>query len=101
MTPRELLADLTARGVVLTRNGDKLKAQALPGVLTDEDKANLARYKMALLSLLDPSQRVTFEPLTLNEIADGILDRMGFEVDRFDNDLRGQSWNPTIHVRPK
>ena len=44
MMPRELLADLTARGVVLTRNGDKLKAQALPGVLTDEDKANLARY---------------------------------------------------------
>ena len=56
---------------------------------------------MALLSLLDPSQRVTFEPMTLNEIADGILDRMGFEVERFDNDLRGQPWNPTIHLRPK
>lgn len=101
MTPRELLAELAARGVVLTRNGDKLRITSAPGVLTVADRTNLARYKLALLSLLDPSQRVTFEPMTLNEIADGILDRMGFEVERFDNDLRGQPWNPTIHLRPK
>lgn len=97
MTPRELLADLTSRGVVLTRNGDKLRIQAAPGVLHDDDRANLARYKLALLSLIDPG--VAYTP-TLNEIADGILDRMGFEVVHFDNDLCGQPWNPTIHVRP-
>jgi hypothetical protein len=100
MTPRELLSDLTARGVILTRSGDKLRAQAAQGVLTEADRAGLARYKLALLALLDPDSPVTFAP-TLNEIADGILDRMGFEVERFDNDLRGQPWKPTIYVRPR
>jgi hypothetical protein len=101
MTPRELLDYLTARGVVLTRSGDRLRIQAAPGVLTEADRANLARYKLALLTLLDPHLPVTFESMTLNEIADGILDRMGFVSERFDNDLRGQSWNPTIYVRPR
>ena len=100
MTPRELLTDLRARGAILTRNGDTLRIQAAWGVLTETDRADLARYKLALLDLLDPDSPVTFAP-TLNEIADGILDRMGFEVERFDNDLRGQPWNPTIYVRPR
>jgi len=100
MTPSELLSDLTARGVILTRNVDKLKVQAAPGVLTDADRANLARYKLALLALLDPDSPVPFAPMTLNEMG-GILDRLGFEVERFDNDLHGQPWNPTIHVRPR
>ncbi len=100
MTPRELLVDLTARGVVLIRIGDKLRIQAAPGVLSEVDRANLVRHKLALLALLDPDSPVPFAP-TLNEIADGILDRMGFEVERFDNDLRGQPWNPTIYVRPR
>lgn len=101
MTPSELLADLTSRGVILTRNGDKLRVQAPPGVVTVELRAELARYKLALLALLDPASGVTFEPMTLNEIADGILDQMGFEVDRFDNDLHGQPWRPALRVRPK
>jgi hypothetical protein len=100
MRPRQLLLDLISRGVILTRNGDKLRIQAAPGALTDVDLANLARHKLALLALLDSDSPVTFAP-TLNEIADGILDRMGFEVERFDNDLRGQPWNPTMHVKPK
>lgn len=100
MTSRELLASLTTRGVTLTRNGDNLKIQAAPGVLTKMDQVNLVRYKLALLSLLDPGLPVTFTP-TLDEIANGALDRMGFEVARFDNDLHGQPWAPTIHVRPK
>lgn len=99
MTPSQLLADLTSRGVILTRNGDKLRVQSPPGVLTESDRANLARYKLALLSLLGLS--VPFPALTLNEIADGILDEMGFEVERFDNDLHGQPWKPTIRVKPK
>ena len=101
MKPSQLLTDLTSRGVVLTRTGDKLRIQAAPGVLTEADRANLTRYKLALLSLLDPDSPVMFAPITLNEIADGILDRMGFEVERFDNDLHGQPWKPTIYVRPK
>ena len=101
MTPSELLSDLTARGVVLIRAGDKLRIKSLPGVLTGEDKANLARYKLAVLALLEPAEPVTFPPMTIDEIVDGILDRMGFEVERFDNDLHGQPWKPTLHVRPK
>ncbi len=101
MTPRELLVDLTARGVVLIRIGDKLRIQAAPGVLTEVDRANLVRHKLALLALLDPDSLVPFAPITLNEIADGILGRLGFAVECFDNDLHGQPWNPTIHVRPK
>jgi hypothetical protein len=100
MTPRELLTDLRARGVILARNGDKLRIQAAQGVLTETDRANLARYKLALLALLDPDLPVTIAP-TLNAIADGILDRMGFGVERFDNDLSGQPWKPTIYVRPR
>lgn len=101
MKPSELLADLTSRGVILTRNGDKLRAQAPRGVLTDVDRANLARLKLALLALIDPDSGGTCGPLTLNEIADGILDRLGFEVECFDNDLNGQPWQPRLHVRPK
>ncbi len=102
MTPRELLTDLTARGVVLTRNGDKLGVKALPGTLTADDRANLARFKLALLSLLDPTlpALADFAP-TLNDIADGILDKMGLEVAQFDNNLNGWLWQPVIYVRAK
>ncbi len=100
MTPRELLADLNSRGVILTRNGDKLGVKAAPGVITDGTRAELVRYKLALLTLLDPSKPVTLT-LTLNEIADGALDRVGFEVERFDNALYRQPWEPTIYLKPK
>lgn len=102
MKPTELLADLTARGVILTHNGDKLGIKAPFGTLTAADRANLSRYKLALLALLDPTVPTLndFAP-TLNEIADGILDLMGFEVVQADADLYGWPWTPALHVRPR
>lgn len=101
MTPGELLTNLTARGVVLIRDGDRLGVKSPPGVLTDELRADLARYKLALMALLDPSMRVNLSP-TFDEICAGYFDQHGFEVlrERSDPDLNGYPWQPKLYVRP-
>ena len=47
-----LLAHLTARGVTLAAEGDRLRVRAPVGVLTPEFRAEIAAHKPALLALL-------------------------------------------------
>jgi hypothetical protein len=52
MTTAALLDGLTARGVTVAANGDRLKLSAPPGVLTPPTLAELKRRKPELLELL-------------------------------------------------
>src|SRR5262245_28392859 len=54
MTAQAILDDLTARGVRVWAEADRLKLDAPAGILTDEDKANLAAAKPELLAVLAP-----------------------------------------------
>ena len=47
-----LIKDLSARGVVLSVQGDDLRVRASPGALTAADRQALADHKQALLSAL-------------------------------------------------
>jgi hypothetical protein len=47
-----LLADLTARGVLIEAHGDKLRIEAPPGVLTADLRQALAARKAAILAHL-------------------------------------------------
>src|SRR5215831_4267724 len=49
MTANTLLARMAARGVRITLNGDGLQIDAPAGMLTDEDRHQLACYKPELL----------------------------------------------------
>jgi pyochelin synthetase len=51
----DLLSDLTARGVRLQVNGDRLRVEAPTGVLTPEVRETLTEHKAELLQLLDPT----------------------------------------------
>lgn len=53
MTLDDLLADLTARGVLLTVDGDKLKVDAPAGALTPVLRAALSERKAELLAYLN------------------------------------------------
>jgi hypothetical protein len=52
MTAAALIDELTARGVHLWVEDDRLKFKAPAGELTDEDKARLTEHKADLLALL-------------------------------------------------
>jgi len=56
MTPPELVAAMTARGVTFTVVGDRLRVDAPAGELTETDWTTLAAHKPALLALLTPAQ---------------------------------------------
>jgi hypothetical protein len=53
MTAPALLAALTARGVLLASNGDRIQFEAPAGVLTDSDRHELKRLKPEILALLE------------------------------------------------
>lgn len=52
MTPSELMAELTSRGVRLSVRGDRLQYDAPAGVMTPDLTARLKRHKHELLALL-------------------------------------------------
>ncbi len=56
MTPVQFLADLTAQSVRLAAEGDRLRVDAPPDVLTPEVLETLARHKATLLTLLRPAR---------------------------------------------
>jgi len=84
VTALDLLADLRARGVLLSTYSDRLHVDAPRGVLTDSDRALLAEHKMELLAalaghvaegdavyLLDVAgQTHNLEPWTIDAIVD-------------------------------
>lgn len=52
MTASELLTNLQQRGVLVETDGAGVRLTALPGVLTDSDRAAVREHKPALLALL-------------------------------------------------
>jgi hypothetical protein len=57
VNPLKLFHGLRARGVNLEAVGDNLKVDAPVGVLTEEDRAALLRFKPVLLRFLSRAQR--------------------------------------------
>lgn len=57
MNPQELITHLQHLKVQLTVNGDKLKINAPPGVITDELKTQLRHHKAAIIAHLQPDQQ--------------------------------------------
>src|SRR5689334_14177376 len=64
MDAADLLADLTARGVVLRPDGVGLAAHAPRGVLTPAVRALLAQHKQALITLISGEDREGSAPLS-------------------------------------
>lgn len=63
MTTAELLAELSARGVIVSQSGDRLLIDAPKGELTPELKEQLRQAKTALLAALaDPEEDATADP---------------------------------------
>lgn len=56
MTLSDLLAELQARGVVLTADGDRIHFKGPRTVITDKLRATLTRYKPAILRALEQSR---------------------------------------------
>jgi hypothetical protein len=69
-----LLADLTARGVLIEAHGDRLKIDAPADVLTAELRAALAEHKAALLAHLAGDAAPTPAP-------PAILHRIPLDID--------------------
>lgn len=75
MTPQSPIQSLTAVGVRLWAEDDRLKLDAPVGVVTAQDKHILTAWKGDLLRLLTPNTRpareVVAELLALNHCPDG------------------------------
>jgi hypothetical protein len=64
LTPGDLLAELSGRGITLEPQGDKIKYRAPVGALTPELKEAVSNHKTALLQLLTapPADAMSEEP---------------------------------------
>jgi hypothetical protein len=67
MTTDELLAELNARGVTLTVNGEKLQVKAPSGSLTDDLRQALVERKAALLIRLGGVIRINLDDLVYGD----------------------------------
>ena len=66
MTATAILTDLSARGVLIWAEADRLKFDAPSGTLTDVDRAALREHKAELLALLRrPALGSAVRPLTV------------------------------------
>jgi hypothetical protein len=86
MTTRELLTEVSRRGVRLHVDGDTLKVQAPAGGLTPELRDHLARRKAEIVDLLKPPTR--FIPLKNGPTLPAEVIELGIDLE-----LRG------IHLR--
>lgn len=57
MNAEALIQDLTMRGVLLERRGDRLHFEAPVGVLTEKDRAALSEHRDAILDALPADPR--------------------------------------------
>lgn len=94
MSAAALLADLRARGVILSINGDMIAVDAPPGVITPILRRTLGQHKPLLLGLLreeahrSPSRPPTGDPpgtirLGDPQFAETVARLVGFPLDHF------------------
>jgi len=76
---KDLIRDLSAAGIRLSRRGDRLHVEAPKGTITHELKIKLAEVKPALLALLSADEmRQTLRALADSEgIARALIDKLG------------------------
>lgn len=89
MTAQMILNDLTARGVHVGAESDRLTLDAPSGVVTEQDRLTLTRWKPELLQLLTPevkkASQAVAELLAINHCPNG-CGKMTLQ------DLRLEAW---------
>jgi hypothetical protein len=103
MTANELLDRLLSCDVVLTVDGDRLVVNAPRGVVDDGLLVTIRAHKADLIALVgapsdDTVATVITPDLTLDQIANGEMEKYGFRIVGADLDLYGNPWRPKILV---